>query len=124
MRLNDLEYGTLRVERMLSATLSSELHKFLVSIAGENRVEGIRWGGEAMQHLDTTPYLSNIECPTLILSAQDDIVIKPDALQALISDLPNAERIEMAGVGHAPYCEDADGFNSLVEQFILRHSNA
>jgi pimeloyl-ACP methyl ester carboxylesterase len=124
MRLNDLEYGTLRIERMLSATLSSELHEFLVSIAGDIRVEGIRWGGVAMQHLDTTPYLSNIECPTLILSAQDDIVIKPDALQALISDLPNAERIEMAGVGHAPYCEDADGFNSLVEQFILRHSNA
>ena len=42
MRLNDLEYGTLRVERMLSATLSSELHEFLVSIAGEN----LRWGGQ------------------------------------------------------------------------------
>ena len=123
MRLNDLEYGTLRVERMLSATLSSELHEFLVSIAGENRVEGIRWGGEAMQQLDTTPYLSNVECPTLILSAQDDIVIKPNALRALIADLPDAEHIEMTGVGHAPYCEDANGFNDLIEQFILRQLN-
>ena len=124
IQLNDLEYGTLRIERMLSATLSSELHEFLVSIAGKIRIEGIRWGGDAMQHLDTTPYLSNIECPTLILSAQDDIVIKPDALQALISNLPNAEHIEMTGVGHAPYCEDAEGFNGFVEHFILRHSNA
>jgi len=124
MRLNDLEYGTLRIERMLSAPLSSELRDFLVSIAGDIRVEGIRWGGGAMQHLDTTPYLSTIECPTLIISAKDDIVVKPEALLALISDLPNAEHIEMTGVGHAPYCEDADGFNGLVEQFILRHSNA
>ena len=124
MRLNDLEYGTLRIERMLSAPLSTELRDFLVSIAGDIRVEGIRWGGGAMQHLDTTPYLSTIECPTLIISAKDDIVVKPEALLALISDLPNAEHIEMTGVGHAPYCEDADGFNGLVEQFILRHSNA
>lgn len=123
MRLNDFEYGALRVERMLSTTLSSELHEFLTSIAGENRVEGIRWGGKAMQHLDTTPYLSSIECPTLILSAQDDIVIKPNALRALIADLPDAEHIEMTGVGHAPYCEDANGFNDLIEQFILRQLN-
>ena len=123
-RLNNFEYGTLRVERMLLATLSSELHEFLVSIAGENRVEGIRWGGKAMQHLDTTPYLSSIECPTLILSAQDDIVVKTNALHALIADLPNAEHIEMMGVGHAPYCEDVNGFNDLIEQFILRQVNA
>jgi len=108
---------------MLSATLSSELQEFLVSIAGENRVEGIRWGGEAMQQLDTTPYLSSVDCPTLILSAQDDIVIKPNALRALIADLPDAEHIEMTGVGHAPYCEDANGFNDLIEQFILRQLN-
>ena len=124
MRLNDLEYGTLRIERMLSTTLSPELHEFLVSIAGKIRVKGIKWGGRAMQYLDTTPYLSNIGCPILILSAQDDIVIKPKALEALISDLPNAEHIEMTGVGHAPYCEDAERFNGLLEQFILRHSNA
>jgi len=37
--------------------------------------------------------------------------------------LPKAEHVEMQGVGHAPYCEDVDTFNSLVERFIQRHSN-
>lgn len=120
-RLSDEDYGTLRIRRMLAGRLAPDLHEFLVSIAGEIRVEGIRWGGAAIHYLDTTPYLGSIESPTLILSAADDIVVKPDALRALIAGLPDAQHVEMAGVGHAPYCEDADTFNRLVEQFIISH---
>ena len=123
-RLNDREYGTLRIGRMLSGTLAPDLHEFLVSIAGDIRIEGIRWGGAAIQYLDTTPYLEDIKCPTLILSAADDIVVKPDALKALIAGLPDAQHVEMANVGHAPYCENADEFNRLVEQFIISHSDS
>ena len=81
------------------------------------------WGGAATQYLDTTNYLSNIKTPILILSANQDIVVKPASLAALINDLPKAEHVEMQGVGHAPYCEDADTFNDLIEQFIQRHSD-
>jgi len=123
-RLSDEEYGALRIGRMLAGRLPPDLHAFLVSIAGDIRVEGIRWGGAAIHYLDTTPYLAGITCPTLILSAADDIVVKPDALTALIAALPDAQHVEMAGVGHAPYCEDADTFNRLVEQFIIRHSDS
>ena len=108
---------------MLSGNISPEVQDFLVSIAGDIRVEGIRWGGAATQYLDTTNYLSDIKTPILILSANQDIVVKPASLAALIHDLPKAEHVEMQGVGHAPYCEDADTFNDLIEQFIQRHSN-
>lgn len=121
-RLSDEEYGSLRIGKMLSGMPSSDIWDFLVSIAGDIRVEGIRWGGAAMQYLDTTPYLAAIRVPTLILSAANDIVVKPDSLTALIAGLPEAQHIEMAGVGHAPYCEDADEFNRLVEQFIISHT--
>lgn len=123
LRLDDRAFGSLRVERMLSRGLPPDQHAFLASIAGEIRVEGIRWGGGAIQYVDTTPYLADIKVPTLILSAADDIVVKPDALNALIAGLPHARHVEMAGVGHAPYCEDADEFNRLVEQFIISHTN-
>lgn len=121
-RLSDTEYGALRIGKMLSGTPASDIQTFLVSIAGDIRVEGIRWGGAAIQYLDTTPVLANIKCPTFILSAADDVVVKPTALAALISDLPEAQHVEMQGVGHAPYCEDADTFNRLVEQFIQQNS--
>ena len=113
-RLNDHDYGTLRIGKMLSGTPAPDIQDFLVSIAGDITVEGIRWGGAATHYLDTTNYLSDIKTPTLILSANQDIVVKPASLAALINDLPKAEHVEMQGVGHAPYCEDADTFLSLI----------
>ena len=121
--LNDHDYGTLRIGKMLSGTPSPEIQEFLVSIAGDIRVEGIKWGGAAIQYLDTTDHLPDITAPILILSANQDIVVQPASLAALIADLPDAHHVEMQGVGHAPYCEDADTFNSLVEHFIQRHSD-
>ena len=120
--LNDHDYGTLRIGKMLSGTPATDIQDFLVSIAGDISVEGIKWGGTAMQYLDTTDYLPDIIAPMLILSASEDIVVKPAALAALIADLPEAHHVEMQGVGHAPYCEDADTFNGLIEHFIQRHS--
>ena len=120
--LNDHDYGTLRIGKMLSGTPSPDIQDFLVSIAGDISVEGIKWGGAAIQYLDTTDYLRDITAPILILSANQDIVVKPASLAALIADLPTAHHVEMQGVGHAPYCEDADTFNGLIEHFIQRHS--
>jgi len=121
--LNDHDYGTLRIGKMLSETPSPDIRDFLVAIAGDIRVEGIEWGGAAMQYLDTTDHLPDITAPILILSADQDIVVKPAALAALIADLPEAHHVEMQGVGHAPYCEDADTFNRLVERFVQGHSD-
>ncbi|MGC6453112.1 MAG: alpha/beta fold hydrolase [Candidatus Puniceispirillaceae bacterium] len=122
-RLNDHDYGTLRIGKMLSGTPSPDIQEFLVSIAGDIRVEGIKWGGAAIQHIDTTDYLPRITAPILILSGNQDIVVKPASLAALIDDLPEAQHVEMQGVGHAPYCEDADRFNGLVQQFIQQNSS-
>ena len=120
INLNDEDFGTLRINRMLSSTPSDCIRSFLVSIAGDIRMEGIKWGGAAIQYLDTSPYLSALTLPTLIVSAQNDIVVKPEALKSLFASLPTADHKEMSGVGHAPYCEDAEKFNHILEQFIAR----
>ena len=122
--LNDHDYGTLRIGKMLSGTPAPDIQDFLVSIAGDIRLEGIKWGGAAMQYLDTTNHLPDIAAPILILSANQDIVVKPAALATLIADLPDAHHVVMQGVGHAPYCEDAATFNGLIEQFIQHHSDS
>lgn len=118
LNLNDEDFGSLRINRMLSNTPSDCIRSFLVSIAGDIRTEGIKWGGSAIQYLDTSPYLSTLTLPILILSADNDIVVKQEALEALVSSLPSAHHKEMAGVGHAPYCEDSEKFNQILEQFI------
>ena len=119
--MTDEDYGKLRIDRMLPGRLPTDIHHFLASIAGDIRIEGITWGGAAIQYLDTTPYLKQINTPIVIVTAANDVVVKSDAVDALIAGLPNAAHIEMKGVGHAPYCEDADSFNAIVAKFIRQH---
>jgi len=71
-----------------------------------------------MQVLDTTPLLDQIHAPVAILTAERDIVVKPEAAAALSTSLPKAYRFHLAAVGHAPYCEDAAGFNAALEEFL------
>ena len=102
--MTDADYGELRIERMLSGRLSNDIHDFLVSIAGDIRIEGIAWGGAAIQYLDTTSYLKQIKTPTVIVTAVDDIVVKPDARDALIA----------IGLGQLRDDEVLSGLNQVV----------
>ena len=116
--MDDVSYGALRVDKMLSKKIDPQIMAFLAAIAGEIRVEGIRCGGFAMQYLDTTPFLDKITAPVAIFTGADDVVVKPDAAAALKAGLPQAHHWLLADVGHAPYCEDAASFNAAIEAFI------
>jgi len=74
-----------------------------------------------MQILYTTALLPRLAIPVMILSADRDIVVKPDALAALQVDLPQAMIVRLTGVGHAPYCEDAAAFNTSIDRFLTTH---
>ena len=69
--------------------------------------------------LNVILFVSASHCIIVPLSSADnDIVVKQEALEALVSSLPSAHHKEMAGVGHAPYCENAEKFNQILEQFV------
>ena len=118
-KLNDRDFGALRVDRMLAGPLQDDIREFLTSIAGEIRSEGIEWGARAIQYLDTSPFLKKLNNPVLILSGTNDIVVKPDALEALVASLPTAHHKKMSNVGHAPYCENSNEFNQILDRFII-----
>ena len=116
--MDDLTYGRVRIQKMLARDIASDIFSFLVSVAGDVRVEGIISGGTAMHYLDTTSLLKNITAPVMILTGEMDIVVSPTAGAALQAGLPNARHIQLAGVGHAPYCEDAPQFNTVLSSFL------
>jgi len=120
LQLDDVAYGERRISAMLKIRPDAEIFEFLAAIAGEIRVEGIRNGGLAMHHLDTSGLLANIAAPVCILTADDDIVVPADAAAALEAGLPQAKIVRLNGVGHAPYCEDAESFNEVIAHFIHR----
>ena len=118
-RLNDRDFGALRVDSMLAGQPEDNVREFLTSIAGDIRTEGIEWGARAIQYLDTSPFLKKLNTPVLILSGTNDIVVKPDALEALVASLPTAHHKKMSNVGHAPYCENSSEFNQILDRFII-----
>ena len=80
--------------------------------------EGIECGGAAMQQLDTSAMLPDLVQPCLILSADLDRVVAADKAANLRALLPGASGVHLKNAGHAPYCEDVDGFNQAVDRFI------
>ncbi len=118
--MDDLTYGELRIKKMLKGPIAPDVFSFLAAVAGEVTVDGIRAGGLAMHHLDTTNLLSRISVPVMNLTAARDIVVAPDAAAALKNGLPISYDIHLSNVGHAPYCEDYQSFNAAIKQFLLK----
>ena len=120
--MDDAPYGALRVRKMLAPDADSyvapDIMAFLAAVAGQIKTSGIRSGGMAMHHLDTTSLLSAILVPVLIITAELDIVVMASASAALKAGLPKAQTVHLAGVGHAPYCENAGRFNAALDHFF------
>jgi 3-oxoadipate enol-lactonase len=116
--LDNARYGALRIRKMLAGDIAPDVFNFLAEVAGEIKVDGIISGGTAMHYLDTTDLLANISAPTIIFTSEMDIVVSSTASSALGAGLPKARQIQLAGVGHAPYCEDAPQFNLVLSNFL------
>ncbi|MFC1534352.1 alpha/beta fold hydrolase [Thermodesulfobacteriota bacterium] len=62
--------------------------------------------------------LNGYNTPTLLIHGTKDALFAPEAIRAVTEIIPGATSIEMPGVGHSTYFEDAEGFNKIVEEFI------
>jgi 3-oxoadipate enol-lactonase len=75
---------------------------------------------KAFTELDITAELGRITCPTLVISAELDI-IKPPRLGRIIHEqIPGSEMVVIPGAGHAVVVEKPDLVNDIVHGFIRR----
>ena len=58
---------------------------------------------EALRRGDQRDCLNGIDCPTLVLHGDQDLVVPPAAGRYLAEHLPRAELTLYSGVGHAPF---------------------
>ncbi len=117
-KMSDLEYGKLRVKKMLPKLEEKNIFKFLAKISEEITEESILCGGTAMQILNTKNLLNKINCPCLILTGSDDIGVSKEKSSFLINQITHSLHQEIQGTGHAPYCEDHTEFNNIVNTFL------
>ncbi|MCP5152156.1 MAG: alpha/beta hydrolase [Ectothiorhodospiraceae bacterium] len=65
--------------------------------------------------------LAALRVPTLMITADEDQIFPPPVLHAVAPHIPGVEVVDLVGVGHSTYFEDAPTFNRVVGEFLGRH---
>ncbi|MCZ6463263.1 MAG: alpha/beta hydrolase [Proteobacteria bacterium] len=60
--------------------------------------------------------------PTLVVAGSEDQLFPLDTLRAVAALLPGAELVEFPGAGHSTYFEQPDRFNTVIGEFVAKHS--
>jgi len=67
---------------------------------------------------DTTLSLNDIDIPTLIIGAQDDTIISPNAMKSMAKDIINSKYVEMKNSGHVSMLENPKDFLKVIQEFL------
>jgi pimeloyl-ACP methyl ester carboxylesterase len=67
---------------------------------------------------DSTPLLSEIAVPTLILVGAEDGLTPPSDAQAMHAAIPDSRLVELPGAGHISNLEAPDAFNAAVDDLL------
>ncbi len=82
-------------------------------------VDGIAGALYAMRDRpDSTPMLSQIHCPTLVIHGAEDQVIPPEEAESTQAAIPNARLVVLAKAGHLLNLEQPAAFNHALREFM------
>jgi pimeloyl-ACP methyl ester carboxylesterase len=69
---------------------------------------------------DSTPMLSSITLPTLVVEGGEEGLLPKGSGKALADAIPGAEHVRVPGGGHFVPFENPEGFNEAVRAFLTR----
>ncbi len=96
-----------------------ELVDFVKEIMEGTSVEGVIGALHAMRDRpDSTPTLSKIAVPTLIIHGENDQIIPIVEAEAMYRAIEEAEMVVVEQAGHLPNLEQPDVFNDAVIDFL------
>jgi len=67
---------------------------------------------------DSTPMLSQITCPTLVIAGAEDQIIPTSEAKSMEANLPNTRLVILDEAGHLLNLEQPDHFNNTVIDFL------
>ena len=113
--MNLEDYAKLRASKMISPNIDEDISIYLGELSKSVSSEAIKYVGRANQEANNLDGLSKLNIPTFILIGEIDKVIKADKTEILAANMPCAKQIFMKNVGHAPYVEDPESYNSIIQ---------
>ncbi len=64
--------------------------------------------------------LSDIDCPTLVMTGEEDYGNSPDMTRRMAAGIPGAEAVVLPGLRHMALAEDPDAVNNLLLKLLAR----
>jgi pimeloyl-[acyl-carrier protein] methyl ester esterase len=80
--------------------------------------EALRAGLALLQHNDLRELARSIDVPTLVVAGQYDRVTPPQAAQALVRLLPQAQLLQIPRAGHAPFLSHPAAVGAALLDFM------
>jgi pimeloyl-ACP methyl ester carboxylesterase len=111
-------YGVNRARDLLPSPVPACVFDYAAEIASEINPEGLRRATRMLQRANNRPLLPKLKIPTLILTGEMDTDVDPNLKADLLRLTPATRHVEMPRLGHAPYFEAPDYYNSLIEDFL------
>ena len=117
------------VESMLPKLLGQTTRRTNPHIAETVRQIGSRHSSEtsirAIEALrdrpDATPFLSKINCPTLVIGGAEDEITSPDVMAKMAAQIPHSRHQTIEGAGHLSSLEQPEGWNQEVRKFLCEN---
>ncbi|MEJ2598171.1 MAG: alpha/beta hydrolase [Anaerolineales bacterium] len=79
---------------------------------------GYRAAMRALARFNATPFLADIHCPTLVITAVDDTTVNPSIQTKLAQGIPEARQAFIPNAGHAVIVDQPEKFNELLLAFL------
>ena len=70
-----------------------------------------------LRHEDYRPTMAALSIPAMVLWGSKDAIVLPPMAQQSLDTIPNAQAVELSGLGHAPFFEDPIRFNAALTAF-------
>jgi pimeloyl-ACP methyl ester carboxylesterase len=126
--LETLERGGVAavVDAMLPKLLGHTTHASRPAVVARARAIGLRQSPDGiraaihrlMGRPDSTPQLSAIRCPVLVVAGTEDAIIGPEVVRGLQQRIPGARLSLIDEAGHLPNLERPDAFNAALAGFL------
>ena len=110
----------LMLPRLLRPNPSAEAVEFVTSIITENDPSAAMYALIAMRDRpDSSMALSRINCPTIVLAGEHDLVTRIDECRAMAQGIPEAMFLEIPGAGHLSNIDNPKAFNQALDDFLV-----
>ena len=117
----EIAAGSDAIAPLIADDASDDTRETLAGIAGAVPAASIGWGQRAMAgRPDSTELLAGVRVPVLMVVGEKDGVTPPAVAREMAAAAPEAELVELPGVGHLSPAEDPAGFSDALLGWLAR----